>query len=223
MNEENDVEFRNCRGQTVKRLSMNTLQPGRELNDEIINHFFSLLQRESNENVMSKDKNVFLTTYFIPTLIDEKDGYCFDKIKRWRFRERVGDLFNQDRIIIPCHVNGNHWTCAVISITKKKIYYLDPLIVASRSNIPGILVQYLEDEWNEFGRRTGFNRLEWNVVKPGKGKIPRQTNNYDCGVYVCMYAYYASKNKRINFLSSDINIIRQRMIYSIMRQKLCIH
>ena len=223
MYENDNIEFRNCSGQIVKRLSMNTLQPGRELNDEIINHFYSLLQKELNENVMFKQKNVFLTTHFIPTLIHEKNGYCFDKIKNWSFRRRIGDLFQQHKVIIPCHVNGNHWTCAIICITTKRIYYLDPLIVTSTNNIPGFLKQYLEDEWNAFGRTREFNRLEWNVVKPGKGEIPRQTNNYDCGVYVCMYAYYMSQNKRINFLSSDINIIRQRMTYSIMKQKLCIH
>ena len=224
MYEEDDVGFRTSSGQTVKRSSMNTLKPEGELNDEIINYFFSLLERESNENVMFKDKYVFLSTFFIPTLIDEKDEYCFDNIKNWRFRKRIGDLFCQDKVlIIPCHVNGNHWTCAVICITDKKIYYLDPLIVRSMTKIPRYLMQYLEDEWNEFPRKTKFNRLEWNVVQPGNSKIPRQTNNHDCGVYVCMYAYYISQQKSIKFLSSDINIIRQRITYSITKQKLCIH
>ena len=218
-----DMEFRNCNGKIVKRISMRTLKLGRELNDEIINHFYSLLQTDSNKNVLLNQKIIFLNSYFIPALIDkEKDGYCFDKVKNWRFRRHVGDLFLQDKVIIPCHVNGNHWTCPIICIKTKKIHYLDPLVVKASDDIPRLLIQYLEDEWNAFGRRRVFNRLEWKVVKPGYGEIPRQTNNYDCGVYVCMYAYYVSRNLRINFLSRDIDIVRQRLAYSIMKQKICI-
>ena len=214
-----DMVFRNCNGKTVKKISMRTLYPGRELNDEIINHFYSLLQTESNEKFLLNQQNVFLNTYFIAAL---KDGYCFDKVKNWRFRQHFGDLFLQDKVIIPCHVNGNHWTCAILGIKSKTIHYLDPLVVKARDDIPRLLIHYLEDEWNAFKRKRLFNRLEWKVVKPGYGEIPRQTNNHDCGVYVCMYAYYVSRNQRINFLSRDIDMIRQRLAYSIMKKKICI-
>ncbi len=220
----NNMEFRRNGTEIVKKISMTTLQSGKKINDEIINFFFSMLQNQSDNSIGRNQNNLFLSTYFIPTLRDnQKNGYNFGKVKKWRIRQHVGDLFELGNVIIPCHINDDHWTCAIICIHQKNIYYLDSLGTGSTNGIPLLLIQYLKDEWNTRYRKAPFNKLDWCVVRPTEEEFPTQTNTYDCGVYVCMYAYYVSHHKRIDFHSSEIDIIRQRMAYSIMKKKICIH
>ncbi len=221
---DNDMQFRRNNTEMVSKKSMNTLKPGMELNDEIINMFFSLLQTKTDESNKPNERCLFLSTYFIPTLRNSDiDGYNFDRVKNWKIRHRNVDLFQMDKIFIPCHINNNHWTCAVIFIQRLTIYYLDPLPTYTTHGIPRLLIKYLKDEWSTQRRTNCFNEFEWNVMQPRGDEVPTQRNNYDCGVYVCMYAYYMSCNKKFDFHSSESNIIRQRLAYSIMKQKIYIH
>lgn len=50
--------------------------------------------------------------------------------------------------------------------------------------------------------------------------MPRQNNGNDCGVYVCMYANYASLRKKPEFTPEDIPCIRQRMAWELSHGKL---
>ena len=45
--------------------------------------------------------------------------------------------------------------------------------------------------------------------------MPRQDNSVDCGVFVCLYANYASLKKVINFKQSDIPHARKRIAFEI--------
>ena len=59
------------------------------------------------------------------------------------------------------------------------------------------LLRYIKDESiNKFGRT--FNSNDWNLVICDESNTPQQTNDYDCGVFVSMYA---------DFLLDDIPII----------------
>jgi Ulp1 family protease len=48
-------------------------------------------------------------------------------------------------------------------------------------------------------------------------RIPRQSNGFDCGVFVCLYASYLMSNKTFDFTQSDLPAMRKWMAYRIAR------
>lgn len=45
--------------------------------------------------------------------------------------------------------------------------------------------------------------------------IPLQENVYDCGVFSCMYAEFASRNRPMAFTQQNMEYFRLRMVYEI--------
>lgn len=45
--------------------------------------------------------------------------------------------------------------------------------------------------------------------------IPRQNNDYDCGVFICMYAEFISRNRQFTFTQDDMEYFRKKMIHEI--------
>ena len=47
--------------------------------------------------------------------------------------------------------------------------------------------------------------------------IPEQTNDFDCGMFVCRFAEYISRKTAISF-THNMSYFRRRMIYEIVRK-----
>ena len=47
-------------------------------------------------------------------------------------------------------------------------------------------------------------------------KIPKQTNGFDCGIFVCEYAEHISRKADFNFSQNDTYVIRERIKTEIM-------
>ena len=65
----------------------------------------------------------FLNTYFYAKLV-EKGRYNHTRVRKWT--DKV-DVFDFDKVIIPCNLNNNHWVTAVVDNEKKRIEILDSL------------------------------------------------------------------------------------------------
>lgn len=50
--------------------------------------------------------------------------------------------------------------------------------------------------------------------------IPKQANSNDCGVFVCQYVEYLSRNAPIDFTQLDVPALRKKMAYEIYTHKL---
>ena len=59
--------------------------------------------------------------------------------------------------------------------------------------------------------------LNWlNVELSIEKDIPKQTNGYDCGIFVCEYAEKLSRKENFNFTQKDTDFIRERIKTEIM-------
>ncbi|CAJ0936290.1 unnamed protein product, partial [Mesorhabditis belari] len=78
-----------------------------------------------------------------------------------------------------------HWCMAIINMIEQKIEYYDSMAGYSDSD--------------QFFRQD----------------CPQQKNGYDCGVFSCLFAEYASRQADLTFTQADINYYRKRMVWEI--------
>ncbi|NWI97585.1 SENP2 protease, partial [Pitta sordida] len=198
----------------VTREDICTLQHLRWLNDEVINFYMNLLvERSKKEGYPALHA---FNTFFYPKLCS--GGY--KAVRRWT---RGVDLFKQDLILVPIHLTA-HWTLLVIEIRKKTIKYFDSL-GQKGDNICKTLLQYLQEESRE-KRNLELTVSEWTLRNPKfpflyiPQEIPQQTNGSDCGVFVCKYADFISRDKPITFTQEHMPYFRRRMVWEIIHQQL---
>ncbi|NXL63838.1 SENP2 protease, partial [Chordeiles acutipennis] len=192
----------------VTREDIHTLRSLCWLNDEIINFYMCLLversKKEGNPSVHA------FSTFFYPKLIS--DGYR--AVRRWT---RDVDLFKKDLILVPIHLRV-HWALVVIDVRKKTIKYFDSM-AQKGDKICEALFQYLQEESRE-KRNVELTLSEWTLHSMNSNEIPQQRNGSDCGVFMCKYADYISRDKRINFTQKNMPYFRRKMVWEIIHQQL---
>ncbi|KAG0235606.1 SUMO1 sentrin specific peptidase 1 [Actinomortierella wolfii] len=194
---------------TITKNDIRTLRPGEWLNDEVINFYGNLIMARSNTSNTLPKVHVF-STFFYKTL--SENGY--DKVRRWT---KKTNIFEKDYILIPIHCSGNHWTSAVIDMTKKKISYYDSLL----GNNPKCFLTlraYLEKESLDKLKKP-FDFQGWENECPKN--IPQQRNGYDCGVFTCFFIEFKSRGEdTFDFSQADMPYLRQKMVLDIVNKVL---
>ncbi len=96
-----------------------SLAPEKWLNDEVINFYFNMLTEACNHHKLGI--HCFSSFFFIKLLV-EKNGYHFNKVKRWT---KKIDIFALNKIFIPVNITNTHWGLVLIDIVLKTIIYFD--------------------------------------------------------------------------------------------------
>nr|XP_009487915.1 PREDICTED: sentrin-specific protease 2 [Pelecanus crispus] len=192
----------------VTREDIHTLRNLRWLNDEVINFYMSLLV-ERNKKEGYPAVHAF-STFFYPKLIS--GGY--KAVRRWT---RGVDLFKQDLILVPIHLRV-HWALVVIDVRKKTVKYFDSM-GQKGDKICETLFQYLQEESRD-KRNVELTFSEWTLHSMESHEIPQQLNGSDCGVFMCKYADYISRDKPITFTQNHMPYFRKRMVWEIIHQQL---
>eukprot|EP00615_Pteridomonas_danica_P000957 CAMPEP_0114368330 /NCGR_PEP_ID=MMETSP0101-20121206/30747_1 /TAXON_ID=38822 ORGANISM="Pteridomonas danica, Strain PT" /NCGR_SAMPLE_ID=MMETSP0101 /ASSEMBLY_ACC=CAM_ASM_000211 /LENGTH=546 /DNA_ID=CAMNT_0001518441 /DNA_START=1219 /DNA_END=2860 /DNA_ORIENTATION=- len=234
-------------GQDLRRL-----QPGIYLNDEIVNAYMYLVH-ERNKKLLLKNSDetihkqvvYFYSSYFMNKLALDPDlvnillaldpDHGFQNVKRWSFRAKGGSIFNVDVLIIPINVD-KHWVLLVVNFVLMTIQCYDSLGFPGRRFIK-VIKQYLKDqilyEQSEEGRIFAAKQVHYS--QPSKypnidslselliPECPRQSNGFDCGVFVCMYASYLTLGEAFDFSQQDMPTIRKRMAVDIISKKIVFH
>ncbi|XP_033920224.1 sentrin-specific protease 2 isoform X2 [Melopsittacus undulatus] len=192
----------------VTREDIHTLKSLHWLNDEVINFYMTLLvERSKKEGYPAVHA---FSTFFYSKLIS--GGYR--AVRRWT---KDVDLFKQDLILVPIHLKV-HWALAVIDVRKKTIKYFDS--AAQRGNkICETLFRYLQEE-SQAKRNLDLTFSEWTLHSMESHEIPQQLNGSDCGVFVCKYADYISRDKPITFTQNHMPYFRRKMVWEIIHQQL---
>ena len=192
-------------GIKITRTDIETLTERRWLNDQVINFYFEMIVERSwkNDNL---PKVYAFSSFFYPKLI--KCNYS--KVERWT---RKVDLFSHDLIFIPVHLCV-HWCLAVVDFRKCGIYYYNSKRLANYECLNAI-EQFLKDE--HLAKKNVPLDLS-NFEKLNVKDIPKQTNSYDCGMFICKFAEYISRNADITFKENDLQFFRRRMVYEIVEK-----
>ncbi|XP_047446535.1 sentrin-specific protease 5-like [Mugil cephalus] len=178
-----------------------TLADQNWLNDQIMNMYGELIVEASHHKVH------FLNSFFHRQLMTK--GY--DGVKRWT---KQVDLFSKSLLLVPIHLEV-HWCLVTADIVRKKICLYDSQGIALLKVARNIL-KYLMTEAKE-KRQAAFEN-GWMVSFDEK--VPQQTNENDCGVFVLEYSRCLALTRPLRFSQKDIPKIRKRIYKELCDRKL---
>ena len=161
---------------------------------QVINFYMGL--------IMENFDDVFgYSTFFYTKLLS--DGY--QAVSRWY---KGDDVLTKRLLVFPVHqAECSHWCLAVANVLNKQIVYYDSL---KKEN--SICLEVLSSYLHKLGS-IRFSRYE-------DRNIPMQSNGYDCGVFVCLYARYLAERSAFSFNQKDIPAVRKQMVTELLCKKL---
>ncbi|KAM9844564.1 sentrin-specific protease 5-like isoform 2-T3 [Aulostomus maculatus] len=171
---------------------LSTLADQNWLNDQVMNMYGELIMDCGQHKVH------FLNSFFHRQLMTK--GY--EGVKRWT---KQVDLFSKNLLLVPIHLEV-HWCLVTADIVKKKICLYDSQGNALQKVARNIL-KYLMAEAKE-KQQTAF---EDGWTASFDEKVPQQTNENDCGVFVLEYSRCLALAQPLQFSQEDIPKIRKRI------------
>ncbi|KAM4557650.1 sentrin-specific protease 5-like [Fundulus diaphanus] len=178
-----------------------TLADEQWLNDQVMNMYGELIMESSHHKVH------FLNSFFHRQLMTK--GY--DGVRRWT---KQVDLFSKSLLLVPIHLEV-HWCLVTADISTKKICLYDSQ-GHSLQKVARNILKYLISEAKE-KKHAAFEE-GWTVSI--EEKIPQQTNENDCGVFVLEYSRCLALSRPFQFSQQDIPKIRRRIYKELCDWKL---
>ena len=167
-----------------------TLNPGRWINDAIINAYLFMLKMEHPRYFYFN--SLLWASY-------SKDGSASNG-----FRKLTEEAAKKEVIFVPVNPNCNHWALLVIYIQEKAIHFYDSCSNNGNSGYSREFLQHALKWISEFIDLSPDYQDSWECLTKDS---PQQTNGYDCGVFTCINAYLLSNNivlRKESYLQSDI-------------------
>ncbi|XP_060880475.1 uncharacterized protein LOC132952259 [Metopolophium dirhodum] len=171
-------------------------------NDEVINDYMNLITERSPDTVYA------FNTFFYKALSD----YGYSHVCRWT---KNIDIFSMQKLFIPIHIK-DHWCLVYVCFPQKSINYYDSM-GRSNMNCIQLILKYLMLEHDD-KKGEDYHPSGWLLTNVKN--CPRQTNNWDCGVFVCMYAENLSRGAPLNFSQQHMGKFRRQIALEIKRKKL---
>ncbi|PUZ54881.1 hypothetical protein GQ55_5G167100 [Panicum hallii var. hallii] len=176
---------------------MKCLEPEEYLKSPVINFCLQYLKKSRHRG----DLYMF-NTYFYSKLeealstLGDRDSQ-FSKLRRWW---RNVDIFKKAYIILPIN-EMMHWSLIIVCMPTKEgdsgpiMLHLDSLGLHNSQKLFDTVARYLEAEWRHLQKDSSYDipfsgmiwkRLSRNI-KGEKVEVPRQRNEYDCGLFMLHY------------------------------------
>lgn len=158
----------------------------------------------------SPDTVYAFNTFFFLALTTQ--GY--KRINRWT---KNVDVFNKKKLLFPIHiVDEDHWVLVCVDFTQKTIKFYDSL-GCDGFDYMKVIMSYLVLE-GEQKKKLHFCFDSWRLSNVSE--LPLQENNWDCGVFLCVYAEYLARDAFFNFNQSMMNTFRNTILLEIKYKKL---
>ena len=93
---------------------------------------------------------------FLNDRLDEKDSFHFFKSKR--------PFAQQDFILIPSNLNGNHWIVVIIDMLIKTVYIFDSLCNNHRSIVRQITKYLILENYVTIGTKLDTDTDRWSII-----------------------------------------------------------
>lgn len=172
------------------------------LDNSIMNSYMNLLQRDHSD--------VFAMDVYFYVQLDARLDYARieDIVEDKEMLSKHPDSSKLKRlrmILVPALINGYHWTLVVVEPNRRLVTFYDSL--GSKTTTIAAQVR------SYFARLFGESESAWRIVIASN--IPRQTNGYDCGVFVLKFADNLINKRSLTFSQTDVSserrIIKQRL------------
>ncbi|RQM06017.1 hypothetical protein DH86_00002577 [Scytalidium sp. 3C] len=191
------------------------LGPRAWLNDEIINSYIEWIVDAANaaaaeearalgETPSPVPKFIAHNSFFFETLKNKGPNSTDRLMKRKKAAGRA--LLEVDSVFVPI-CRGLHWTLGVVRPIAKTIEYLD-----SMHGDPTFFTTLMR-EWLRCQLGDAYVEEEWTIPRTA---TTRQTNGYDCGVFVCTNAFCVASGLDTACYQQDDMALQRRNIAAIL-------
>jgi sentrin-specific protease 1 len=192
----------------ICKADFSRLGPEIWLNDEIINFYFSMLSNlHSDPTTHLECKFHFLNSHFYAQMAN--DGVLNLALRR--NYKKPTNVFKMQSVFLPVNIANVHWVLIVIDMERRRIKFYDSLFdKQAGEKICKNILKWLQYESEQLIDEH-FDKNEW-MFSLGGGGIPQQTNGFDCGVFVLMYAEFVSRGLSVTSIDNrKMNIYRKRI------------
>ena len=197
--------------------SQTTDDPGEKwLNDDLIDFAGEILnerERAKRNTVMGYANKVVLTCQLAKILYtsyyeENNDYYAIrDRIiRRWS----SFDASNQDLILCPVNISNSHWILMCIAPKLRTLMTIDSF-GRDYSMFKEPFLKWLELHYSAHGK--DFQHESWQYLAQ---QGPRQTNGYDCGVFVLTSSLFILDNLALSFTQDHMDSWRDKWVHSIL-------
>ena len=209
-----DIVARVGPASTVSRRSLCTLKDGVWLNDEVIDGYIGLV---SSERKIARTTQHFMPSFFMTKLLpDEGSRINYQQVRTWT---KNVNLFTCEQVYVPINENNVHWTGLIADMKERRIQYYDSLGGTGRDYMEAMLEYLGKEHMRLYG--CSMDKTGWCLI-PSKRSLPRQSNTYDCGVFLCLFFDYLSSKRPFNFSAIDMPLARRRIAKSILDGKIVV-
>ena len=132
----------------------------------------------------------------------------------------INNILNQDLLVIPCNIDSSrHWFLLVVQPPLQRVMVFDSM---PGSFIKPTVYKAIKKIAKLLKEVDGSLKMEeWSFYANKPGEIPSQRNDFDCGVFTCMYARsLVSTSPMIVPNSQSISDVRSYMILELHRNSL---
>ena len=175
------------------------------LTDKAMNGYFKLIIKEY-PNVHAFD------TFFY----ERYSKSHYQGVQKWT---KKVDIFSKRKVFFPINIvkgKFSHWVLVVADMVNQELVYYDSLKEYYNKESHMAIMEYLGFE-HEQKLGKSFPLDDWKFLK---GSNPVQNNGVDCGVFVCIFAEYLSRDVAFNFTQKHILEFRKLIAYEISTKQI---
>jgi len=128
------------------------------------------------------------------------------------------DIFTCSRMLIPVNIKLKHWILACIDFEQKWIAWFDS-IDDTYEQETRLLFAWLTRE-HSINKLSVFEPDEWSIHfgPPPNIQTPLQSNDWDCGIFICLYAAYLDLRLPLSFSQHDTQNVRAWMAHEMIEE-----
>ena len=201
--------------------SLQTLQSKGMLDSQVLDWFFQWWCEENEfDMVHDKDDNVdceglvLCANTEVYVAMEKQLSENRDPTKWSKFFEKKRNPHKAKMLLLPVNIGDNHWVLAKITFNANAhtaiLQWYDSI-----STNQDTLEDLYESQttvlatWLHYSTKFGMT-LQWGPT----GRLRKdQSNGYDCGVWVCMYAMFLSMSQECDLEESQVDKFRAWMIH----------
>jgi Ulp1 family protease len=134
----------------------------------------------------------------------------------FRWNQNV-DIFEQETLVIPLfEPESKHWCLITIDIPLKMLSYYDSIGNWQFGRKAATYLKNYLSEYANWHKKT-FLFSDWQEENI---RVPQQNNQYDCGVFMCIFAEAVMKQEALpeHLLPEEIWFFRKKMFTHLINQ-----
>jgi Ulp1 family protease len=229
--EEDDDELQVLTSTTATQLvltkrDMMSLETTAWLNDAVVSSFFSVIKL--TEKNCDPKENLYISSYMFCQLLGI-DNNKYDYANANRFIKKK-DLFAAKVIFVPINTENSHWILGCIYPSECRIEIFDSgkwiaghlskkkNVNITRAKHYGMALLYLMEDRAK-SSQSFFDIKKWFIIEK---YCPQQRNTWDCGVSVCVNAFFLSNDLPLNYNHTFLGKRRKDVRYSLLLRTICI-